>query len=132
MWSVSAAPAPAEVGERLHPDIPLPPGPLLVVDKLNPPAKNPQETPASLRRLPMFVPSMETFLLFEEQVSPAGSASLIRVSDPPPSSTKVEFSVRPVLELIPLVCPETTLRAPGVEGPKFVSYMLSLIAKCWA
>lgn len=101
---------------RLHPVVPLG----LTVDKLNPPMNDPHVTPAALRRSPIFVLPMVTWLRVAfEQTSPSGSASPISVSDP--SLPPLTSSPAPLMTFAtPLVCPDTRLMTPGVKGPNIV------------
>src|SRR5882757_11317749 len=108
--------------ERAHPVVPLE----LVMVRSNPPSKKPHVTLAALSRSPMFLPDMLKFLLVEEQMSPAGSASLMSVNPPLPSATTAVPGLTALIT--PFVCPEIRLRAPGVDGPKVVLNEWSLIA----
>ena len=86
-----------------------------VMSRLNPPIKPPQEIPEALSRLPMFCPDMVRFVVFDEQTSPFGSASLITVDDPAPPATIAKLAA--VVPVAPLVWPEIRFSAPGVDGP---------------
>ena len=59
--------------ERAQPVVPLE----FVMLRSKPPSKQPHVRLAALSRSPMFLPDMLKFLLVEEQMSPAGSASLM-------------------------------------------------------
>ena len=108
---------------RLQPVVPFG----LVTVRSNPPANQPQESPAAFSRSPTFLPLMVTWLrVGAEQTSPIGSASPIRVRPPWPSATSSPDPLS--VALIPLVCPEIRLIAPGEEGPKFELYELSFSA----
>src|SRR5262249_31619823 len=94
----------------------------------NPPINEPQLTPPSFNKSPMFLPAICTwFRVGAEHTSPMGSGSPTTVNDPLPPSVSLPV---PVLTCDnPLVCPATRFNNPGVDGPKTVSYELSLIAK---
>src|ERR1700678_568332 len=87
-----------------------------------PPWNQPQLSPAVLSRLPTLVP--DNCALNEpalEQTSPRGSASPISVQPPCPSETSsLDGVLVAVAWMMPLVCPETRLTAPGLEGPNCV------------
>src|SRR5579864_2970119 len=101
---------------RLQPVDPLG----LTVLRLNPPMKDPQVTPAAVRRSPMFLlPIVPWARVGDEHTSPMGSASPIIVNEPslpPLTSSPVPF----IVAMTPLVCPETRLSTPGVDGPNVV------------
>src|ERR1700722_2035716 len=101
----------------------------LMVCRLKPPTNEPQGILAALSRSPMFLLVIWTCDVLLEQVSPAGSVSLISVRPPCPSAIVL---VEPTTLTAPLVVPENMLIAPGVDGPKSSVQALSLIAKFWA
>src|SRR5947209_612169 len=91
-----------------------------------PPSNQPQVTPFALSRSPMFrlFGSIEVLTSRVSQMSPAGCGSPIIVV----------FVVTAMPNDVasgekPCVCPDMRLTAPTVDGPKFVSYELSDIAK---
>src|SRR5207237_10430048 len=106
---------------------------------LNPPWNHPQVTSLAFSRSPTLVPPIATlFRVGLAQASKKGSGSLTTVS--PPCLTAVpDGPGQPVQatlptgksppQVAPKVLPATTSKAPGVEGPKPVPKLLSLIAK---
>src|ERR1700720_4205976 len=106
----------ASFGRHPVPEAMTPLALVLVMERLKPPWKKPQEMPAAFNRSPMFLPDMLKYEVVEEQTSLAGSASLMSVKPPWPSGMTVP--VVPTWLMTPLVWPEMRLMAPGVEGPK--------------
>src|SRR5690348_11806027 len=110
-----------------------------------PPWNQPHETFFSLRRSPTFLPCIAAsasdleWLPFE-QSSKAGSGSSVTVPTPcafgdltaEGLGVVVCWPVNASMLVTPCVCPATRLSAPGVDGPKTSSKLLSLIAKCCA
>src|ERR1700730_14919211 len=86
-----------------------------------PPLNQPQVIPLAFRRSP-------TFLFFESvdvDVSRVSHLSPVACGSPITVAAAVTAGL---VVAKPCVCPEIRLSAPGVEGPKFVEYELSLIA----
>ena len=77
--------------------------------------KLPQLMCSSLSRSPMFLPVISTVLVVLEHGSLAGSVSPISVRPPWPSAIDDDV---PTMFCTPLVWPEITSSAPGVDGPK--------------
>src|SRR5947208_723656 len=109
---------------------------------LNPPWNQPQVTSFAFRRSPTLLPPMATlFRVGLAQASNNGSGSLMTVSPPcwtagpgdpgQPVQAALPAGKSPP-QVAPKVLPATTSKAPGVEGPKPVPKLLSLIAKSCA
>src|ERR1700754_893490 len=119
-------------------DCPHTANPLALPVGRKPPWNQPQVTPLSFSRSPMFLPSWIARLsvavwFLSEQSSYAGSGSLITVPTPLSSGEVTKGSdvgscVTDVTACVPWVWPEMRLIAPGVDGPNVVLYELSLIA----
>ena len=74
----------------------------------------------------MFLPDRLIDEVVLEQISPVGSASPMSVSPPDPSATTAVPGL--TVLMTPLVWPEMTLIAPGVDGPKMVLKEWSFMA----